>query len=562
MKIRVNTSKEFHNKTNNAEIRLDRAGNNSNKWAFSFSFYPKEVDLKDLATHITSGYAWTMGSFKGNQRVKNTFVSSQVLALDLDKGNVSVAKALEHPFISQYAFLVHPSASSKESFPKTRVIFVLDEPVENLLAWEAMQRAMIDHFSDLQPDPSCKDASRLFFGSDLAGWELNGAVLPLVEAGSLTATMAWSEMEFAKQPAKKHSDNSFAGKRFADIKKEVEIQLGVAGEKTDQDGFCIKRIKCPIHNHEHDSSDPAFTYKPEISAGFCHKRHESFNLFAIARALGINTDSYSTRRNLKPDARVIPEQNVASLQSIIDRSQANLNVAAEYFANMFNVNQVISRQRMVGALNMEKKIGDYALKFVRYIVPNYFQTALYGAKVRLDIHSARQAWYRFEEENPKLFMQCAAKIEASENDSHYWSEVYAKFFGGAHGYIETDKLYNVGACLQKTNDGKFTPKPSTHLIVVADNNDASVLSLLSAGYCAVGSSLDERSDLKWLFSRAERRIVVAHETQRDLALSVCSKSDIDTFCLLPDTPGTLARFNVLENHLDKYSVYPVVRYGA
>lgn len=510
-----------------------------------------------MAKHIVSGNAWTLGAFQDNQRVKGKFISSQLVALDFDNGNVSVEKALSHPFIQQYAMLVHPSASSTASYPKTRVVFVLSEPVAERLAWESLQQGLLEHFADWKPDPACKDSARLFYGSTQEGWHVLNNTLPLQELGGLCANIAWTEMQFAKQPPRTVNPESFSGKRYLDIKAAVEASLGISGsEDLDSDGFCVRRFRCPVHNHEHDDTDPAFTYKPEISAGWCHKRSESYNLFELARALGIQVDSWQNKRRMKADPKAVPAPATAkSLEEIIKKSQANADRAAEYFKDMFNVNEYVSRERMVGALVIPKDFNGYKLEIVRYIVPNYFKDVLYGARVRLDLRSARKAWWQFEEDDPTAFKKIRNTIPFDEDDEdQYWSQVY-KLFGGTHGFVETDRIYNISACLAATPDGKAMPKEAPHLVIVADNNEADILSLVSAGYCAVGASMEEKADLRWLYSEAHQRLVVARETQRQLAIDVCEKAGLSTFCLLPDSPGMLTRTNRLSAHLSKYDVY-------
>lgn len=433
---------------------------------------------------------------------------------------------------------------------------MLNEPVAERLAWETLQQALLEHFIDWKPDPACKDSARLFYGSTKEGWRVLNNTLPLQELGSLCASIAWSEMQFAKQPPRTINPESFSGKRYLDIKAAVESALGVSSsEELDNDGFCVRRMRCPIHNHEHDNTDPAFTYKPEFGAGWCHKRTEGYNTFELARALGIQVDSWDNKRRMKADPKAIAAPETAkTLEGLIQKAQKNSDIAAEYFRDMFNVNEYVSRERMIGALKIEKDFNGYKLEVIRYVVPNYFKNMLYGARVRLDLRSARKAWWKFEEDDPTGFAKLRSTIPFEEDEEIYWSEVY-KLLGGAHGYVETDRIYNISACLSTTPDGKAAPKQSPHLVIVADNNEADILSFISAGYCAVGASLEDKADLRWLFSEAHQRLVVAKETQRQLAIDVCEKAGLSTFCLLPDSPGMLTRTNRLAAHLSKYDVY-------
>jgi hypothetical protein len=164
--IRLNVSNTFYNKENTS----------GQKKAFSFSFYPVEYRLTELVNHIVTGKAFTVGRFVDNRRVEERFVSSQLLALDLDQCPLSIEELEYHSFIQEYAFLMYPTPSSTPEQPKTRVLFVLDNPIEGDKAasrWRVLQIALMEHFSELAPDDACKDPARLFYGCDTRAYYLN-----------------------------------------------------------------------------------------------------------------------------------------------------------------------------------------------------------------------------------------------------------------------------------------------------------------------------------------------------------------------------------------------------
>lgn len=134
------------------------------KRAFGNSFHPKTVTPQQLVEHITSGKAFTLGYYRGSTRRKDTFISSQLMGLDFDK-DVSIAQCMNDDFIGKNAFFIYATPSSTPEHPKTRVLFLLGQPIYNAIQWERLQRALIWQYEFLDPDPSCKDAARLFFGS-------------------------------------------------------------------------------------------------------------------------------------------------------------------------------------------------------------------------------------------------------------------------------------------------------------------------------------------------------------------------------------------------------------
>lgn len=171
MNIHLNLSEVFLNKTNLV----------GTKSAFGFSFYPQTVSLPQLVKHIRTGKAFTVGCFKDNHRIEKQFVSSQLVALDLDQCPMTIDQ-LEawSAFIQDYAFMMYPTPSSTVEQPKTRVLFILSEPVEQSSRWRVLQLALMEYFTDIKPDEACKDPARLFYGCQTASYYVNyEAVLPL-----------------------------------------------------------------------------------------------------------------------------------------------------------------------------------------------------------------------------------------------------------------------------------------------------------------------------------------------------------------------------------------------
>lgn len=159
-------------------------------WAFGSTFKRATVGLQAFVEHIEQGRAWTLHAFKSNRRIGTEWQSAQLLALDLDNCPLTAPELADLPFIRDYAFLVYPSPSSTPKTPKTRVVFVLDMPITDATRWQALQIALMAHFSDLQPDKSCKDTARLFYGSTQPGRIVLGNILPATVAGGLTKTQA------------------------------------------------------------------------------------------------------------------------------------------------------------------------------------------------------------------------------------------------------------------------------------------------------------------------------------------------------------------------------------
>lgn len=180
--IQLNLSTTFYNKENRSD----------SKAAFGFSFHPASVELPQLVKHIRTGNAFTVGHFSDNRRVEAHFVSSQLLALDLDDCAMNIDQLEEwSTFIQDYAFMMYPTPSSTIDHPKTRVLFVLSEPETVASRWRILQLALMEHFAEIKPDEACKDPARLFYGCDTKQYYVSyEAVLPLSLVGGLAQPLA------------------------------------------------------------------------------------------------------------------------------------------------------------------------------------------------------------------------------------------------------------------------------------------------------------------------------------------------------------------------------------
>lgn len=182
MSLKLNLSEAFYNKEN-------RTGS---KTAFGFSFHPATVELPALVKHIRMGKAFTVGHFKDNRRIEGHFVSSQLLALDLDQCPMDIDQLEDwSEFLQQYAFMMYPTPSSTKAQPKTRILFILEEPVEMASRWRVLQLAIMEQFAELKPDEACKDPSRLFYGCFTPHYHVNyQAVLEIATIGSVARLQA------------------------------------------------------------------------------------------------------------------------------------------------------------------------------------------------------------------------------------------------------------------------------------------------------------------------------------------------------------------------------------
>lgn len=156
-----------------------------------------QPSLEDAISHILAGGAVMAGEFNGTRSNEN-FQCAQLVFVDFD-ANISIADCLAIPFIRRYAAAVYPSASSRKVTPKnpngdyrTRVVFVLSEPVEGAERYRIVAHGVCDYLGATMDEASYKPAQP-WFGSTNRVEEpyINlDAVLPLELAGALTADLA------------------------------------------------------------------------------------------------------------------------------------------------------------------------------------------------------------------------------------------------------------------------------------------------------------------------------------------------------------------------------------
>lgn len=109
-------------------------------------------------------------------RISTHFSSAQTLELDFDKGDEtsSIDFLLADPFIARNATFLYSTLSSTPRAPKTRVVFVLDNPYTDPEAYHDARRALINKYPE--SDQSIKDVARFLYGSSPATGEVSVVV--------------------------------------------------------------------------------------------------------------------------------------------------------------------------------------------------------------------------------------------------------------------------------------------------------------------------------------------------------------------------------------------------
>lgn len=130
---------------------------------FNGTFVNTTLPLPILAAHIRKGHSYT--TQHNGYRKKGNFLCAQHIALDFDTCDErsSIPYLRQNEFISNYASLIHTTASHTNDCPRARVIFVLDTIVKNKSHYVTIAQALVHKFQS--SDQACKDPVRLFYGA-------------------------------------------------------------------------------------------------------------------------------------------------------------------------------------------------------------------------------------------------------------------------------------------------------------------------------------------------------------------------------------------------------------
>lgn len=212
-------------------------------WDFnvlSARFEDKTGTVEDVLRHAKQGHALNAGLFGGQWRCKANVIGSQLALLDIDNSDVvrdadgkpvkdedgkttkiyshqlTLDEAIAHPFIRQYAAFIYTTASHTADWPKFRIGFVLPELITDTDEYESLVRYLMEL---LPHDPSCKDASRVFYGS-------TGATFPLVN-GEVTLPAEWVQQAraaAAKAKAERQQQLAEAERRRAKFREQAQAE--------------------------------------------------------------------------------------------------------------------------------------------------------------------------------------------------------------------------------------------------------------------------------------------------------------------------------------------------
>jgi len=133
---------------------------------FNGTYENKWLGEEELAENICTGHAYTAWhdpQYRNSQNWK----LSQCIPIDLDDGTYksSMAGVKEQDFTRAFASIIHTTPSHTPEFPRTRCIFLLDEPITDPNKYRSACRFLAKLMGG---DMAATDPSRQFYGNDHA----------------------------------------------------------------------------------------------------------------------------------------------------------------------------------------------------------------------------------------------------------------------------------------------------------------------------------------------------------------------------------------------------------
>ena len=169
--------------------------------AFHKSGQWREGSARDMLKWIYRGYAFAPIFDNPTVRKSNHFDQAHHIAIDFDTDDErsSLQALADDPFANYFATFGYTTPSHQVHKPRSRLLFIFDQPVTDGAYYEDLYQALLWRFP--AADRSAKDAARMFYGSPgCQVWD-NWSLLPLKAASVLIEQ--WGEAHPAPKPEPK-----------------------------------------------------------------------------------------------------------------------------------------------------------------------------------------------------------------------------------------------------------------------------------------------------------------------------------------------------------------------
>lgn len=148
------------------------------RWGvFNDSFVNQQLEPLDIANAIYTGHAYA--GWHSGRRCTDNFLLAQHIGVDMDTGDErsSFDFLRKHEFFLAYGGLLHTTPSHKPDNPRSRILFFLDQPIDDPAKFQAAAKFVVSLFPGA--DSAVTDASRFFYGAFNCDLEIPFNTLPI-----------------------------------------------------------------------------------------------------------------------------------------------------------------------------------------------------------------------------------------------------------------------------------------------------------------------------------------------------------------------------------------------
>lgn len=219
------------------------------RWGeFNDSFVNREMDVVDICNEIYTGHAYT--TWHNGRRKTENFVAGQHIAIDMDTEDKrsSIDTLRNHELVKLYGGIIHTTPSHTEQAPRSRVIFLLDEPIPTAAGYTAATTFLMSQFDG--NDTVCKDAVRFFYGAKDCDLWFDEAVFPLEHLR--TYYRKWAKTEAKAAP--RHRPMRAPANPQTDVEKVQEALTKIDPWRIDYSEWIA--VLAALHDSLGDSALP------------------------------------------------------------------------------------------------------------------------------------------------------------------------------------------------------------------------------------------------------------------------------------------------------------------
>lgn len=240
---------------------INKLGKNDPRWGeYNDTFENVTLTQVELRNEIRAGHAITSphrherhtlpGGKQSAYRHSLNWEKSQYLGLDHDDLGFDAVLELNDGFICKYGSFIYTTPSHTPQAPRTRSIFILEQPITDRDKYAEASAALHWKFAGYA-DSSCADVARNFFGSKDCEIRNIGQVLPMAVLGELCSEFRLSmEAERAsRKPAGNYQASTPDLAKVQDALRHIppepgyhewlDVQMAVHSEYPGEDGIAV-----------------------------------------------------------------------------------------------------------------------------------------------------------------------------------------------------------------------------------------------------------------------------------------------------------------------------------